>query len=200
MKTFISYLVAATALLIFCSCTSAMCNRRIVTKPTVKNALCIQVDDSVNHLLGDSLSHIIFEADTVKLFSLSVSLPKDSLKTDSSKTKSNPISQFHGCYINHDYGALSKSAISPILFILADRDNYLQDGVRLKTPFTPDVALSFKKGNANVDIVFSFTGGQMLLFMANDDELYFKYTYERLVMKYFQSFLKDDRITEYLNL
>jgi hypothetical protein len=134
------------------------------------------------------------------MFSLTVKPPVDSLKTDRGNNDSIVNPNFHGCFIEHDYGELSESAACPILLILSDRDNYLPDGVQLKSPFTPSVALSFVKEDACVDIVFSFTGGQMFIFMSNEEKLYYKYTYERLVMKFFQSYLQDERITKYLNL
>ncbi|MCQ2329945.1 MAG: hypothetical protein MJZ93_05270 [Paludibacteraceae bacterium] len=186
-------LIATSVLLLCCNSTYGKIDRKSTKKSTVKNVMKVQVDDSVKHYLGDSISKIIFEADTIELFSLSVTPPLDTL--DSVTPPS-----YHGCYIKHKYGVLSKAESYPILLILSDRENYFPDGVRLKSPFTPSVALSFKKGNTIVDIVFSFTGGQMLIFMQNEDEMYYKYTYERLIMKYFLSFLQDERISEYLNL
>lgn len=200
MKTYSHLcLIATCVLLLCCNCTYGKTNRK-TKKTTVENVMKVQVDDSVKHLLGDSISRIIFEADTIELFSLSVTPPVDTLKTGSAQNDSVVSPSFHGCYIEHNYGVLSKSEIYPILLILSDRENYFPDGVRLKSPFTPSVAISFKKDNTSIDIVFSFTGGQMLIFKANEDETYYKYTYERLIMKYFQSFLQDERITEYLNL
>ena len=162
--------------------------------------MTIQVDDSVKHFLGDSISKIIFNADTVKLYSLSIKPHVDSTKNKSVQADSTKTPNFHGCYIDHDYGVLSQSAVTPMLFILSDRETYLPDGIRLKSPFIPRIALSFKKENACVDIVFSFIGGQMLLFTEDETKQYFKYSHERLVMKFFQSFLQDERITQFLNL
>ena len=192
--------MATSALLLCCNCVS--CKKRNTSIPNVKseNLLKIQVDDSVRHLLGDSVAQILFEADTIRLYSLSVKASTDSLKNDSTKADSIPTPNFHGCYIIHDYGVLSKAEVHPILHILSDRDYYLQDGIRLKSPFTPNVALEFKKNNATIDVIFSFSGGQMYVFMENEDKLYFKYTYERLVMRFFQKYLKDERIAEYLIL
>lgn len=188
------------ALLLCCNCTYGKIKRNSKPSPVVENAMTIQVDDSVKCFLGDSISKIIFEADTVKLYSLSIKPPVDSTKNKSVQVDSTMTPNFHGCYIAHDYGILAQSAITPMLLILSDRDNYLLDGIRLKSPFIPSVALSFKKENACVDMIFSFTGGQMYLFMADGEKLYFKYSHERLVMKFFQSFLQDERISQFLNL
>ena len=201
MKTHsLLWLMAASALLLCCNCSYGKIPRKSKQRPIVEKVMNIQVDDSVKHFLGDSVSRIIFEAETVKLFSLSVKPLIDSLQTELAQSDSISHPDFHGCYINHDYGELSKSEVYPILLLLSDRGNYLLDSVRLKSPFTPSVALSFKKDDTQVDIVFSFTGGQMLVFLADENKLYFKYVYERLIMKFFQSYLQDERITEYLNL
>ena len=202
MKTYSSLclLVVISTLLFCCSCTYGRSIRRSKTKPVIENAMTIQVDDSVKYFLGDTISRIIFEADTVKLFSLSTKPHVDSTKTTSAQVDSTIVPNFHGCYIEKDYGVLSKSVVTPILLVLSDRDNYFPDSVRVKSPFIPNVALSFKKEDASIDIIFSFAGGQMYIFMADDSNLYFKYTYERLVMKFFQSFLQDERITQFLNL
>lgn len=193
-------LTLISTLLFCCSCTYGRSIRKSKTNPVVKNAMTIQVDDSVKYLLGDTISRIIFEADTVKLFSLSIKPHVDSTKNTSEQVDSTMVPNFHGCYVKNDYGALSQSVISPILLILSDRDNYFPDSVRVKSPFIPNVALCFKKEDVCVDIIFSFAGGQMYIFMADENRLYFKYTYERLVMKFFQSFLHDERITNFLNL
>lgn len=192
--------MATSALLLCCNCVS--CKKRSKSIPEVKseNLLKIQVDDSVKHLLGDSVAQILFEADTIRLYSLSVKASTDSLKNDSTKADSIPTPNFHGCYIKHDYGVLSKTEIYPILHILSDRDNYFPDGIRILSPFTPSVALTFEKETAKVDVIFSFSGGQMYIIMANDNNLYFKYTYERLILKFFQNYLQDERIAEYLIL
>lgn len=160
----------------------------------------VHVDDSVMNHLGDSIACIIFQADTVNLLSLSVEPTLDSLNTKSANADSVASHGFHGCYVKQDYGVLSKSEVYPLLLILSDKENYSDDAFRIKSPFIPDVALSFKKGKSTIDIVFSFTGGQMFIFTEKEDKLYFKYNYERLTMKFFQSYLKDERITEYLNL
>ena len=201
MKTYFTLcLMATSTLLLCCNCTYGKINPKSKQNTVIENIMTIQVDDSVKNYLGDSISKIIFEADTVKLFSLSVKQPVDSTKNVSVPVDSTATPGFHGCYIDHDYGALTQSAVAPILLILSDRDNYLPDTVQLKSPFTPSVALSFKKEDAWVDIVFSFTGGQMYIFMADENKLYFKYNYERLIMKFFQSYLQDERITQFLNI
>lgn len=167
---------------------------------TIDVSLQVQVDEPVKRLLSDSVAQIIFEADSVKMFSLLVKSPTDTLKMDSAQVDSITPPNFHGCYILHDYGMLSKAETYPILHILSDRDYYIPEGLNVKSPFTPNVAMAFYKGAASVDIIFSFTGGQMYVFMKNEDRLYFKYTYERLTMKYFQNYLKSEKITEYLKL
>ena len=201
MRTyFLLCLMAASVLLLCCDCSYGKIPRKKKLNPDVETVMNVQVDDSVKHMLGDSISRVIFEADTIRLFSLSVKQPVDSFAPASEKSDSVAHPDFHGCFISHDYGVLSKSAANPILLILSDKENYLPDSVQLKSPFTPSVALSFKKKDAAVDIVFSFTGGQMLVFMANDEKLYFKYTYERLTMRFFQSYLLDEQIANYLYL
>lgn len=192
--------VATCSLLLCCNCVS--CKKRCKSIPNINSEklLKIQVDDSVRHMLGDSIVQILFEADTIHLYSLSVKASTDSLKDDSTQADSIPAPNFHGCYIKHDYGVLSKAEIYPISHILSDRDNYLPDGIRVLSPFIPRVALTFKKETAKVDVIFSFSGGQMYIIMANDDNLYFKYTYERLILKFFQNYLQDERIAEYLIL
>lgn len=201
MKTYsILCLMVTSTLLLCCNCTYGKINRKSQQNTINENVMTIKVDDSVKCYLGDSISKIIFEADTVKLYSLSVKQPVDSTKNESMPVDSTTTPNFHGCYIDHDYGVLEQSAVAPILLILSDRDNYLPDGVQLKSPFTPNVALSFKKEDTWVDIVFSFTGGQMYIFTADENKLYFKYNYERLVMRFFQSYLQDERITQFLNI
>ena len=199
-KNFLSCLLSVCSLLLCCNCVSCKKPCKALSTPLTKTELHILIDDSVKALLGDSISRIIFEADTTELFSLSVHIPADSLGKDSNQTdKITPIS-FHGCYIKHNYGMLTLSEVNPILHILSDRENYLSDELRLKSPFTPVAALSFKKDGSCIDMVFSFNGGQMYIFMENEEKLYFKYTYERLIMRFFQYYLKDELITEYLNL
>ena len=193
-------LLAISVLLLSCNCTYGKINRKLKQNTAdVEQVMKIQVDDSVKQFLGDSVTRIVFDADTVKLFSLSVKPPVDSLNTKSVQSDSIPRPNFHGCYIKRDFGVLSKALTYPLLLILSDRDNYISDSIRLKSPFTPSVALSFKKDDACVDIIFSFTGGQMIVFTAGEEKLYAKYAYERLIMRFFQSFLQDERITEYLN-
>lgn len=201
MKKYSLFCLVATSVFLLCSaCTYGRNPRKSASNASREKSLTICVDDSVKKILGDSISHIVFEADTVKLFTLSVTPLSDSLLIDSIKTDSVVPPDFHGCYVKHNHGVLSKFEITPMLFVLSDRDNYLRDDIRLKSPFIPDVALSFKKGESVVDIVFSFTGGQLYVFTEREKELYVKYTYERLVIKFFNSFLKDERLTEFLKL
>lgn len=201
MKTKILCCLLTTSFLLLC-CNCVSCKKCCKSLPSsqIEKSLVFQVDDSVKHLLGDTLAQVIFDADSIKLYSLSVKNPDDSLKKDSTKLDSVGHPNFHGSYITHDFGILSKNEASPLLFILSDRDNYLSDEARLKSPFTPNVALSFKKGDVLVDVIFSFTGGQMCIFVADEEKLYYKYTYERLIMRFFQCFLQDERISAYLNL
>lgn len=200
MKTYSYYcIVIASILFLCCTCSYGKIPRKTKPNLTAESILNVQVDDSVSHFLGDTLSQIIFGADTVKLLSLSVKPANDSLDADSLQNDSIQQPCFHGCYVKHNYGVLLKSEIFPVLLILSDRDNYIVDNLRLKSPFIPDAALSFKKGDNVVDIVFSFTGGQMYIFTDYEKKIYVKYTYERLMMKYFNTFLKDERITEFLN-
>lgn len=201
MRTYsILYFLAISTLLLCCNCGYGKNKRKSKSSPVIENAMTIQVDDSVKCFLGDSICKIIFDADSVKLFSLSVKPHLDSTENISIQLDSTITPKFHGCHINKDYGVLTQSAITPILLILSDRENYLLDNIRLKSPFIPSVALSFKKEDECVDVIFSFVGGQMYVFMADEYKLYFKYTHERLVMKFFQSFLQDERITQFLNL
>lgn len=201
MKThFLFCLVATSALLLCCNCVSCKKHCKSIPKSTIDKALKIQVDDSVKHLYGDSIAQIVFEADSIQLVRLSVSAPIDSTQNQSAETDSVAAPNFHGCYIAQDFGNLSKSEIAPLSLILSDRATYFPDDIRVKSPFMPDVALIFKKEDSKIDMVFSFSGGQMYVFTATEDKKYFKYDYERLVLVFFQQYLKDENIAKYLNL
>lgn len=199
-KSLFCFLVTS-ALLLCCNCVSCKKPFKSNSSCIVEKNLNVQVDDTVRHLLGDSVSKIIFEADSVTVLSLSVKQPRaNECKIDTIGLDSVVSPDFHGCFIKNNYGVITKSELCPMLLVLSDRENYFTDSIRLKSPFIPNVALSFVKGNAVVDMIFSFSGGQMYVFLANEDKIYFKYSYERLILKFFQNYLKDERIEQYLNL
>ena len=206
-----SILSVAFSLLLLLSCSCAGCKQCTATKLHPANKeFSLVVDDSVKHLLGDSVAKIIFEADSVSLLELSVNPPKDSVKNDTSaikapandslKVDSIAKPEYHGCYIVRDFGVLSEAEITPILFILSDRSTYYPDGIRVKSPFIPDVALCFAQADKRVDVIFSFTGGHMYIIQEDDSKSYFKYDYERLILLYFQQHLQNENIKQFLNL
>lgn len=198
-----SFLCVAFSLFLLLSCSCAGCRQcKKVLPQQAKNAFDFVVDDSVKHLLGDSIAQIIFEADSVTLLELSVRPPKDSVLNDSivSDTLVSEQTKFRGCYVVHNFGALTPSEIAPLLFILSDRSAYYPNDVRVKSPFIPDVSLSFVKETKQADIVFSFTGSQMYIFTADEQKMYYKYDYERLILLYFQQYLQNDNIKQFLNL
>lgn len=188
-------------LLMSCSCVGCRQSKRVLSEQT-STAFNFAVDDSVKNLLSDSIAQIIFEADSVELLELSVNPPKDSLLNDSifKDTLISEQSKFRGCYIVRKFGMLTPAEVAPILFILSDRSAYYSNDIRVKSPFIPDVALSFIKENKQVDIVFSFTGGQIYVFTADEQKMYYKYDYERLILLYFQQYLQNDNIKQFLEL
>lgn len=208
MKNFL-FVAFSLFLLLSCSCAGCKQCTAAMNHPTNKE-FTLTVDDSVKHLLGDSIADIIFEADSVILLELSVNPPKESVKNDRLATDSvvcdslivDSIAKpmLHGAYIVRDFGTLSEAEITPILLILSDRSTYYPDGVRVKSPFIPDVALCFTKAEKRVDAIFSFTGGHMYIIHEDGTKSYFKYDYERLILLYFQQHLQNENITQFLNL
>ncbi len=208
MKTFL-FVASALVLLLSCSCAGCKQCSTTMNRPQTKE-FTIAVDDSVKHLLGDSIADIIFQADSIVLLELSVNTPIDSLKNASTATPPTTIDSLnidsiakpmlHGAYIVRDFGTLSEAEITPILLILSDRSTYYPDGVRVKSPFIPDVALCFTKAEKRVDAIFSFTGGHMYIIHEDGTKSYFKYDYERLILLYFQQHLQNESIQHFLNL
>lgn len=198
-----SFLCVAFSLFLLLSCSCAGCRQCTTALPEqASKSFNFVVDDSVKHLLGDSIAQIVFESDSIVLLELSVRPPKDSILNDSvvADTLVSELTKFRGCYILRNFGTLTPSEIAPLLFILSDRSAYYPNDVRVKSPFIPDVALSFIKESKQVDVVFSFTGGQIYIFTADEQQMYYKYDYERLILLYFQQYLQNDNIKQFLNL
>lgn len=195
-KSIIIISITTVVLILCCGCIS--CKK--LPKGKMDESLNVQVDDSVKLLLGDSIANVIFEADSVRLLKLAVSLSKENQSDVVINSDSVNKPDFHDCYIARDFGYLTKTDIRPLMFILSDRSAYYNSNIRVKSPFLPDVALIFKKGQEQIDIMFSFTGGQMYIFTSNGNKIYEKYYYERLVLVFFQQYLKEENIKSYLDL
>ncbi len=63
----------------------------------------------------------------------------------------------------------------------------------------PDVALLFYKNKQQVDIIFSFTGGQLQIECADGKQIYKKYKSERLIAIYFQRFLQKENLQLFID-
>ncbi len=185
--------------LILCGCSA--CKQNYQNNLIMNNtSFQVQINDSINHVYGDSIANIIFNSDSVQLLKLSIITPNDSLQKHIIVSDSMVQPNFHGCYILQDFGNLSAAEIYPLLLILSDKATYYPDNIRVQSPFLPDVALVFHKNNEQIDMVFSFSGGQMYVFSENGDKEYIKYDYERLIMLFFQKYLQNENIDKYLNL
>ncbi len=202
---FVSYFLTTITLLFCCNCASCKKQRSNTNKMDIIHPLL--VDDSVMNIYGDSIAKIIFEADNALLLKLTVahntadSIKNDTIAKDSVKKQNQRQNDFHGCSITDTVAVLSKIDLQPLKFILADRSTYFDDSIRVKSPFMPAVALRLNKGKKEqIDIIFSFSGGQMHIYTSDDSKIYKKYYYERLILKYFQQYLKDENIQAYLNL
>ncbi|MBR1787102.1 MAG: hypothetical protein IJ756_08115 [Paludibacteraceae bacterium] len=187
------FLSVVLTMVMLLTCVNAACKKKNTTSQLSDYSLPFLLDDSVKNILGDSVFNTLFFAEQVQLYEVSAKAV-DSLKADSSKA------MFHGAYIVKDLGKLNKEQLCPLLFLFSDRSAYFGSGIKLKTPFMPDVALSFKGKDKTVDVIFSFTGGQLCLFDNDKKPLYLKYDYERLVILYFQQYLKNENIDKYLEL
>ena len=160
----------------------------------------IQIDDSVQSLLGDTIADIIFKSDSVRLVEVSPIFLQDTLHSDSIVMDSICFLKLNdNYYITKDFGWLCTSHISPLLFLLSDRQFFFVcDEMLLKTPFEGRVALRFQKEQYKVDVVFSFTGGQLKIYSFKNEQQ-IKYTQERLVLRYFQQYLKDETLQKILD-
>ena len=159
----------------------------------------IVVDDSVKNLIGDTIASCIFEADSVKLLELSI-YPIHMVQ-NGEQQQIDSLTEYYDCYIQKDFGVLHQQEMIPILFLLSDYTTYYQmKDMMITTQFTPNVALRFYKESRWVDIIFSFNGG-MLRIYNSESYMYneFKYTPERLVVKYFQNFIRNEIIQKMLN-
>lgn len=191
--SFFYYMAALVLLPFYSSC--AVCKNKGSNQSdhsTISHG--VQVDDSVRHLFGDSISRIIFESDSIRLLKLSVTEPEESDRKDASGTDGISPITFHGCYIKQDYGAIPPEDSHLLLFLMSDRSSYYHDNSRVKSPFLPDMGLTIHKADSRIDVVVSFTGGQLYFFTEKGDKKYFKYTYERLFILFFQRYMNDERL------
>ena len=181
-------------LFLLSSCTACKNYSRKLSTEQFCSDYAALVDDSVNHLLGDSVVSIVFTPTKVELYRLSLS----QMSTDT--TKRDSLAAFHDCFIAENRGVLSEYQLSPILFLLSDRDTYPGIEALVTTPFSPYVALRFEKDDAIVDIVFSISGGRMKIYTQDMVTSEIKYAQERLFIKYFQLVLGDEKLTRLLQL
>lgn len=199
MRLITYHVLLAATLLLCCSCS-------VCKKPCLKEASgtvssdSIQPDDTVKHLFGDSISRIIFEPDSIRLLKLSVSRPPKSPDIHPDGPDTAACATLHGCYVTKEYGTLTQADTHLLLFLMSDRSNYYPEGVQAQSPFLPDIAVAIYKGNAHVDVIFSFTGGQMEIYTEEGERKYVKYAYERLLMLFFQRYLKDEKLEKMLRL
>lgn len=191
-------MITTAIMLLFCNC--VYCCKKHTKLPPKNDNLRIQLEDSVKQLLGDSVTRIVFEADSVKLIKLTITKLSDSLATNEAASEVTTPTDFHGCYIERDFGSLQRAEIYPLLFILSDKTTYMHNNLHVKAPFMPYVALSFFKSDLHIDIIFSFSGGQMYIFDGTKEPVYFKYEYERLITRFFQNLLHDEALEEFLNI
>lgn len=176
------------------SCTACKHCSRTLSSDQFHSDYSVLVDDSVKNLIGDSIVSIVFAPSKVELYRLSLSpISKDTTKKDS-------LVAFHDFFIAENRGNLSEYQLSPILFLLSDRDTYPGIEALVTTPFSPYAALRFRKDDASVDIVFSISGGRIKIYTQDTVSSEIKYAQERLFIKYFQSALGDERLARLLQL
>lgn len=148
------------------------------------NLLCY-ADESVKSLYGDTVANIVFNPGKVTLLRLTTRLfaPDDTLKQDT-------LPAFRGCHILNEY-TLTLEQISPILFILSDKDTYFISDDVITIPFNPYLALSLYKGDDRVDVIFSIGGGRIKICHNDTESEEIKYIPERLIIKHFQWITRD---------
>ena len=181
-------------------CNSVYCCKKHKETFTETATHKITLDSYVQHLLGDSVSETIFNADSIWLLKVATSVQSDSMSNDFIVSSDTALPDFHGCYIIQNLRTLSTTDIYPLLFILSDQTTYSSDKVRIMSPFMPYVALSFFKYNSRIDLVFSFSGGQIYIYDDRNKKQYFKYNYEFLILHFFQNYLNDTTLRNFLNI
>lgn len=197
-----------------CSCAKHVSKEKIEQENTIVLTDSIFVNDSVKAIFGDSVSKILFGAKTVQIMELTIppiidvqidSVMRDS--TDSGKYVSDSLlvkeiiredSLYHGYAIKKDFGILTKEQIAPLYFLLSDRYAYMLGDNYPSAPFMGRIALHFERNEEVLDLIFSFSGGQMQVITV-DSSYMLKYNYEHLFMHYFQQFLKDETIQQLLD-
>lgn len=172
------------------------------------------LSDSVKVIYGDSVSQILFGADIVQLMELDHppivevqidSVLKDSVNSDKYVSDSLLVKEiirrdslYHGYAVKKDFGVLTKEQIAPLYFLLSDRYAYMLGDDYPSAPFMGRIALNFERNEELLDMIFSFSGGQIQVITA-DSNYILKYNYEHLFMHYFQQFLKDETIQQLLD-
>lgn len=215
-KNLIIASVALTAILFVncCSCVKHVSKEKKEQENTVVLTDSVVVNDSVKVIFGDSVSQILFGAETVQLMELTLppiidvqidSVLRDSTNSDEYVSDSLLVKEiirkdslYHGYAIKKDFGILKDDQIAPLYFLLSDRYAYMLGDDYPSAPFMGRVALHFEKNEELLDLIFSFSGGQMQVITADSSYL-LKYNYEHLFMHYFQQFLKDETIQQLLD-
>jgi len=197
-----------------CSCVKYVSKEKKEQENTLVLNDSIAVNDSVKAIFGDSVSKILFGAETVQLMELTLppiidvqidSVLRDSTNSDEYVSDSLLVKEiirkdslYHGYAIKKDFGILKDDQIAPLYFLLSDRYAYMLGDDYPSAPFMGRVALHFEKNEELLDLIFSFSGGQMHVITADSSRL-LKYNYEHLFMHYFQQFLKDETIQQLLD-
>ena len=209
-KNLIIASVALTGIL-FVNCCSCV---KHVSKEKKEQEKTLVLTDSVKAIFGDSVSKILFGAETVQLMELTLppiidvqidSILRDSTNSDEYVSDSLLVKEiirrdslYHGYAIKKDFGILKDNQIASLYFLLSDRYAYMLGDDYPSAPFMGRVALHFEKNEELLDLIFSFSGGQIQVITADSSYL-LKYNYEHLFMHYFQQFLKDETIQQLLD-
>ncbi len=156
------------------------------------------IDDYVKTVLTDTVAKLMFNSDSVFLYELSTS----PVQNKSKSFGENKMPTFYEYNIIKNHGILTAYEVEPLMLLLSSEGTFIPlDSMKTTTPFVPAVALSFKKNNSIVDVVFSISGGMMKIYLNNEKEIpLLKVIEERLVIKYFRLLLNDERLQALLNI
>lgn len=171
------------------TCLCAACCATTPQGKTTPKMSFIQCEDSVKTILGDSVCSVMFSSNKAVLYRMSSSVKAG----DKDET-------IGGYKVDRKVGNLDKTTLSVLQFMFSDRSEYFVGDIYPSAPFLPEVAVKFTNKKNVVDLVFSFSGGQVEIVYNGHSVKTLKYYHERLVLLYFSNLLQDSALKEQLNL
>lgn len=162
--------------------------------PTVsyKMSSAVRPDSGAIANLGEEEASIIFSQNKATLYLL-----------NPGKAANDVDLRIGGILVKDRLGTITEKNLTPLLFLLSDRDFFVEfnaeNNSQVSTPYAPSFALRFKDRKGQVDLLFSLTSSQMSVVFNGEVKKTLNYSQYRQLIRYFRNITGNENYEKLLD-